>query len=74
MDCAIALQRAFAAHEGQRLQVRVGLNAGGGTLLLPWVPGGLEKMFAELSQLTPEAILDPAIRAEVASRHDSIPV
>jgi class 3 adenylate cyclase len=28
MDCAIALQRAFAEHEGEPLQVRVGLNAG----------------------------------------------
>jgi class 3 adenylate cyclase len=28
MDCAIALQRAFAAHQGEQLQVRVGLNAG----------------------------------------------
>jgi class 3 adenylate cyclase len=28
MDCAIALQRAFASHEGEPLQVRVGLNAG----------------------------------------------
>jgi class 3 adenylate cyclase len=28
MDCAIALQRAFAAHEGEPLAVRVGLNAG----------------------------------------------
>jgi class 3 adenylate cyclase len=28
MDCAIALQRAFAAHGGEPLQVRVGLNAG----------------------------------------------
>jgi class 3 adenylate cyclase len=28
MDCAIALQRAFSAHEGEPLQVRVGLNAG----------------------------------------------
>jgi class 3 adenylate cyclase len=28
MDCAIALQRAFAAHEGEPLDVRVGLNAG----------------------------------------------
>jgi class 3 adenylate cyclase len=28
MDCAIALQRAFAAHEGEPLRVRVGLNAG----------------------------------------------
>jgi class 3 adenylate cyclase/pimeloyl-ACP methyl ester carboxylesterase len=28
MDCAISLQRAFAAHKGEPLQVRVGLNAG----------------------------------------------
>ena len=28
MDCAIALQRAFAAHDGEPLLVRVGLNAG----------------------------------------------
>jgi class 3 adenylate cyclase len=28
LDCAIALQRAFAAHEGEPLHVRVGLNAG----------------------------------------------
>ena len=28
VDCAIALQRAFASHEGEPLQIRVGLNAG----------------------------------------------
>jgi class 3 adenylate cyclase len=28
MDCGIALQREFTAHEGQQLQVRIGLNAG----------------------------------------------
>ena len=28
LDCAIALQRAFAAHEGEALSVRVGVNAG----------------------------------------------
>jgi class 3 adenylate cyclase len=28
IECAIALQRAFAAHEGEPLHVRVGLNAG----------------------------------------------
>jgi class 3 adenylate cyclase len=28
MDCAIALQRAFAMHAGEPLHVRVGLNAG----------------------------------------------
>ncbi len=52
----------------------LGAGSGGGTVLVLWVPGGLETMFIELSQLTPEAILDPKIRAEVASRYDSIPV
>jgi class 3 adenylate cyclase len=28
MDCAISLQRAFSAHDGEPLQVRVGPNAG----------------------------------------------
>jgi class 3 adenylate cyclase len=28
VECAVALQRAFAAHEGEQLQVRIGLNAG----------------------------------------------
>jgi len=28
VDCAIALQREFARHEGERLQARVGLNVG----------------------------------------------
>lgn len=52
----------------------LGAQAGGGTALVLWVPGGLEQMFIELSQLAPEAIVDPKIRAEIASRHDSIPV
>ena len=30
MDCGIELQRAFAAHEGERLRVRAALNAGEG--------------------------------------------
>jgi class 3 adenylate cyclase len=28
LECAIALQRAFASCEGERLRVRIGLNAG----------------------------------------------
>ena len=49
-------------------------RAGGGSLLCLWSPGGLEKMFIELSSLSPGAIRDPATRAEVSSRHDSVPV
>jgi mannose-6-phosphate isomerase-like protein (cupin superfamily) len=49
-------------------------QSGGGTILVLWVPGGLEQMFIELSQLSPDALRDPKTRAEVASRHDSIPL
>ncbi len=28
LDCAVAVQRAFAAHKGEALSVRVGVNAG----------------------------------------------
>ena len=46
----------------------------GGTLLTLMVPGGNEDMFMELSRLGPDSITNPAIRAEVASRYDSVPV
>lgn len=46
----------------------------GGTLLVLLVPGGLEDMFIELSQLGPESITDPAVRAAVAKKYDSVPV
>jgi len=49
-------------------------HEGGGRLLTLAVPGGHEAMFRELSQLGPEAIRDPKVRAEIASRHDSVPV
>ena len=52
----------------------MGGASGGGTVLVAWSPAGLEKMFVELSALSPEAIVDPAVRAEIASRHDSHPV
>lgn len=51
----------------------LGGGAGGGTALVTWAPGGLEEMFIELSRLSAEAIRDPAVRAEIASRHDSVP-
>jgi hypothetical protein len=38
------------------------------------VPGGLEEMFFELGRLPPNAIRDPATRAAVSARYDSIPV
>ncbi|HEX6577462.1 MAG TPA: cupin domain-containing protein [Jiangellaceae bacterium] len=48
--------------------------AGGGRFLTLMVPGGLEEMFFELGQLPPNAIRDPAVRAAISARYDSIPV
>ena len=52
------------------------LSAGpdGGTLLVVWTPGGLEQMFLELGALPPKSIMDAKVRADVARRHDSVPV
>jgi quercetin dioxygenase-like cupin family protein len=52
------------------------LTAGpaGGTLLAVWTPGGLEQMFLELGALPPESITNTNVRADVARRHDSVPV
>jgi quercetin dioxygenase-like cupin family protein len=47
---------------------------GGGRFLTLMVPGGLEEMFFELGQLPPNAIRDPATRAAVSARYDSIPI
>lgn len=47
---------------------------GGGRLLTFAMPGGLEDMFIELSELGAGAIVDPAARAAVAARYDSRPV
>ena len=47
---------------------------GGGRFLTLMVPGGLEKMFFELGTLSPNAIRDPAARAAISARYDSIPV
>lgn len=47
---------------------------GGGTLLVVWTPGGLEQMFIEIGGLPSESITDPKVRAEIAQRHDSVPV
>jgi hypothetical protein len=38
------------------------------------VPGGLEEMFFELGTLPANAIRDPAARAAISARYDSIPV
>jgi quercetin dioxygenase-like cupin family protein len=48
--------------------------AGGGRFLTLMVPGGLEEMFFELGTMPADAIRDPAARARVAERYDSIPV
>jgi quercetin dioxygenase-like cupin family protein len=47
---------------------------GGGRFLTLMVPGGLEKMFFELGTLPPNAIRDPATRAAISARYDSVPV
>ena len=47
---------------------------GGGRFLTLMVPGGLEEMFFELGELAPEAIRDPAARAAISARYDSIPL
>jgi len=54
---------------------RHGITAGaeGGRLLTLMVPGGLEKMFFELADLPSDSITDPAVRAAISARHDSIP-
>ena len=43
-------------------------------LLVLWTPGGLEQMFLELAQLDPDSLTDPAVRAAVSRRYDSIPI
>lgn len=43
-------------------------------LLVLWTPGGLERLFVELSRLSPDALRDPEIRRSVSSKFDSIPV
>ena len=54
---------------------RHGITAGtgGGRFLTLMVPGGLEEMFFELAGLPPHSITDPAARAAISARHDSIP-
>jgi len=48
--------------------------AGGGRFLTLMVPGGLEEMFFELGRQSSNAIRDPAARAAISARYDSIPV
>ena len=48
-------------------------GTGGGRFLVLMVPGGLEEMFFELGGLPPDSITDPAVRAAISARHDSIP-
>lgn len=57
-------------------ETKHGITAGngGGRFLTLMVPGGLERMFYELGKLPPNAIRDPAARAAISTRYDSIPV
>ena len=56
---------------GTRHEITAG--AEGGRFLTLMVPGGLEEMFFELADLPPDSITDPAVRAAISARHDSIP-
>lgn len=47
---------------------------GGGRLLTLMVPGGNEEMFIELSKMPPDSITDPAARAAISAKYDSVPV
>jgi hypothetical protein len=38
------------------------------------VPGGQEEMFYELGGLGADSLRNPAVRAEIAARYDSVPV
>lgn len=49
-------------------------GAGGGALLAIFTPAGLERMFLELGRLPAASITDPAVRADISKRHDSVPV
>jgi len=51
-----------------------GAGPDGGRCLVLMVPGGLEHMFYELSELGADALRDPAVRAAVSARYDSLPV
>jgi len=52
----------------------IAAGKGGGRFLTLTVPGGLEEMFFELGTVPANAIRDPAARAAVSARYDSIPV
>jgi mannose-6-phosphate isomerase-like protein (cupin superfamily) len=73
-------EEAIAASPGMYILVprgtahTISAAAGGGRFLTLMVPGGLEEMFFELGQLPPNAIRDPAARAAISARYDSIPV
>jgi quercetin dioxygenase-like cupin family protein len=47
-------------------------GAAGGRLLALMVPGALQGMFFELAEV-PGGLTDPAVRAEISSRYDSLP-
>jgi quercetin dioxygenase-like cupin family protein len=49
-------------------------GAEGGRCLVLMVPGGLEEMFFELGELGPDALRDPAVRAAISAKYDSVPV
>jgi quercetin dioxygenase-like cupin family protein len=73
-------EEAIAASPGMYILVprgtahTISAAAGGGRFLTLMVPGGLEEMFFELGRMPPNVIRDPATRAAISARYDSIPV
>jgi mannose-6-phosphate isomerase-like protein (cupin superfamily) len=57
----------------RRTRHMIHAGGGGGRLLTLMVPGGLEEMFFELAGLSPGAITDPAVRAAISAKYDSVP-
>lgn len=52
----------------------ISAGAGGGRLLVLMVPGNnWHEMFFELANLPPDSITDPAVRAAISAKYDSIP-
>ena len=49
-------------------------HAGGGRCLVLMVPGGQEEVFYELGELGADSLRDPAVRAAISARYDSVPV
>ena len=48
-------------------------TGGPGPWTVPHIHQAMEEMFFELADLPPGALTDPAVRAAISARHDSVP-